>query len=348
MPINTKQPLTKDKIVVVSDLHVDTWKDDVKFFGKTKLEHFMDFLDWIEPFTATFVINGDLFDAPPPNDSNLLPNYERVIQRLTRLAKNSKLYYFIGNHDIGLFGLKVKDFRNVDINYVYYPHLFLKVGPKNNQYIYLEHGHFYDPVLNLYIYDMIKLVHPKQLKLLSSLKQLLYKILGKKELERKLIRERRLEISAINKTAARAAQRRDPRTGEKTQPIGTFDWREHWQDVETFLWKKLGPLVDRFYKPFNWREAAGDVFEDFLQEYPEKEIKAITFGHTHMPDEHLIVKGNRQALYLNSGDWSEPVFKKDPDTHHASFIIFDKNGEVERDKNKKAVRDFIEENAIVH
>lgn len=92
--------MDRDKTIVVSDLHVDTWDGKV-VNGKDKLEHFFDFLEWIEPFTETFVINGDLFDAPPKGDS-IIPTYEKIVMRLLEFAKGKNFYYFIGNHDIGL------------------------------------------------------------------------------------------------------------------------------------------------------------------------------------------------------------------------------------------------------
>ena len=62
-----------------------------------------------------------------------------------------------------------------------------------------------------------------------------------------------------------------------------------------------------------------------------------------MPDEQELVFGDEKSLYLNSGDWCEPVLKQDPDTHHSSFMVLDKDGNPERDDNGKAVRDYIAE-----
>ena len=330
----------KDKTVVVSDLHIDTWNDK-KFYGKTKLQHFFDFLQWIEPVTATFVINGDLFDAPPPKNTDILPTYETVISGLIELAATTEVYYFIGNHDIGLWGLRVGDYRNLHVVYPYYPHLHIKAVSQNNHYLYFEHGHFYDPVLSLYVHQMVQGVYPKVS--LARIKKFLYRLLGRRQAHAKLVVEQAIDAGTLNHAALRASQRRDPRTGEKTHPLGTRAWQDYWQNLQTSVWKVLAPLVTEYYTPLNWQNAAQAVFERFCREYPDMEIKAVIFGHTHLPDEQELLFGDRQAVYLNSGDWSEPVLDKDPDTHHSSFIIFDAEGRPERDAGRNAVRDYISE-----
>lgn len=333
-----EQSMEKDKTVVISDLHIDTWSRDNKISGKTKFAHFIDFLNWIKPFTARLIINGDLVDAPPPKGHDIFPTYHNIFQSLINLTKSMEVYYFIGNHDIGLWGLKVKDFNKLNIAYVSYPRLYIKF--EDNSYVYVEHGHTYDPVLSLYIYEAVKSINPRG-GILNRIKNIFNRLRGKKE-SKDSIFDRESDITALNRVVVRASQRRDL-AGNKTQPNGVYNWQDYWQNVETWLWKKLTPLINTYYKPFNWKEAADDIFEKYAEDYQNVELKGIILGHTHQPDEHVIDAGRKKGFYLNSGDWSEPFHEKDPDTHHSSFIILDKFGEPERDKDGNAVRDFIVE-----
>lgn len=335
--------MKKDKVVVISDLHADTWSDDKNIFGKTKLEHFFDFLDWIEPFASTLVINGDLLDAPPAPNTDILPTYEKVILRLAKLAQGTRLYYFIGNHDIGCWGLKLTNFMNIDIAYSRYPHLIVQPHAAGDTgFLYFEHGHFYDPVLNLYIHNAVTGMNP--FNAFSRFKDKLRGLFGSEQAKNERLLKRAEGLAYINYDVLRAAQRRDPKKPGHRQSLGIQNRPESWEDLETYLWKRFEPLITEYYTPFHWQRSAQRVFTNFCRDHADAEIKAIIFGHTHMPDEKVLTCDGRRSLYLNSGDWAEPVLEKEPDTHHASFIVFDNSGEPERDPRGRAVRDFLLEN----
>lgn len=331
----------KDKTVIISDLHIDTWKADKKVLGKTKLEHFYNFLEWIEPFTERLVINGDLLEAPPQGGEDILPTHYELTSRLLDLSNTVKIYYFVGNHDISFWGLKVRDFHNINIHYPRYPKVYLDFGPPDNKsYIYFEHGHFYDPVLSLYLFNTMKSLKP--VGIFQRLKRLFYKIFKPAEIK-KLQAKKGIDAGTLNKAVIRASQKRDPDTGAKILPLGYHELESFWSKAKTLAWKIFTPFVNKYLKPFAWTDAAQEVFENFCTEHPKMNIIAIIFGHTHLPDEAEITYKNKKALYLNSGDWAEPSLEKDPDTHHSSFIVVDKNGEFERDARGKVVREFITE-----
>lgn len=332
--------MVKDKTVIVSDLHIDTWNNSNKIAGRSKMNHFLDFLEWIEPFTCRFIINGDLLDAPARDNGYLLPDHHKMVSKLVSLTSNMKVFYFVGNHDISFWGLKVNNFRNLHVMYPYYPYVYICSDPfdhradnyRNKSFIHIEHGHFHDPVLNLYIQNMVQSSYPRK-GLIEKLKRILS--IGGEE-------HQGLDIGSLNHVAVMAAQRRDAR-GNKVQPLGV-NRPGMYDHIEKSLWKKMAPLVAKYYTPYNWREKARETLERFYKDYPSMNIKAIVFGHTHVPDEHVITYKDRSALYLNSGDWNEPTWSEDPDTHHASFVILDANGNPVRGPEGNAVRDWIAEN----
>ena len=336
--------MVKDKTVIVSDLHIDTWNQTKQFNGKTKQQHFFAFLDWITPFTATFIINGDLFDAPPGKGKDLWPTHEEVLTRLSLLAQDTNLYYFIGNHDLGLWGLRIKKLWNLKISYPCCPELSIQTEAVTEEaYIYFEHGHNYDPALTLYIRNAVKSMVPLGFiwKFKEVMSRLKFRFFSRAD-ARKAPSILGPDPTALQGAVLRAAQRRHPDTGEKTGPLG-LSWHLDIKSVKRWLWRKVGPLIQRYYTPLNWGEAADHVFKNFCEQHPDKKIKLIVFGHTHVPDEQELVFDDEKSLYLNSGDWCEPVLKQDPETHHSSFIVLDKDGKPERDSHGEAVRDYITE-----
>ncbi len=351
--LNRGCSLERDKTIVVSDLHVDTWAG--KYVnGETKLEHFLRFLNWIEPFTETFVINGDLFDAPPIGET-IIPTYEKVIQELLNFAKGKNCYYFIGNHDIGMWGLRVKGFKNVEglenlhVIYPYNMHAYVELGNKKDpdtrpKYIYFEHGHYFDPALSLNIYNAAKSITAGSsgwsifFMNIGNFLRMIFRLTPKIE----------ADAGATTIKTMRAAQKRAP-DGKQVQELGINNNTISPQ-ITSAIWKRIAKWLTKDVTPDHWRDSAERMFQKYVDKYnPEtdKEIAAIIFGHTHVPStkEEWFTYKNRSAFYLNSGDWAEAVLDKDLGTHHSNFIIFNSDGAIEPGPNGEPVRDFIKEYA---
>lgn len=342
--------MAKDKTIVISDLHIETWKNH-QVNGKPKIDYFTEFIEQVvKPEAANLVINGDILDAPPAEDEDVLPMYREVIELLVKLTATINVYYFVGNHDIGLWGLSVRDYQpmsglnKLNIIYPREPRLIVQPHDGNDKvFLYFEHGHFYDPVLGIYVAKVAGQTYPPILRLRSFL----YRLFGLRKRSSELLRRRRVTAGQVTRDVFRAAQRRD-KEGAKTKPnglssAGSTNW---W----TALRNWLAGRPTEIYREVHWREAAGDVFAQLCVSYPKVEVKAVVFGHTHIADCAKISNEGKDTLYLNSGDWSGPTPEMGDYTDNSSFIVFDRYGNVlDRDGNviadpdKQAVRDFISE-----
>lgn len=89
------------RIWFISDLHVgDATPADV-FFGKDR--HLTALLDRVEEEGATLVIVGDAIDFHQAwSFTRVLRAHQELFGRLSRLAREGRLYYVIGNHDYEL------------------------------------------------------------------------------------------------------------------------------------------------------------------------------------------------------------------------------------------------------
>lgn len=345
--------MKRNKTIIVSDLHVDTWAGQFAD-GEAKLDHFFKFLNWIEPFTKTFVINGDLFDAPPMGET-IIPTYEKVIHELLKFAKGKNCYYFIGNHDIGMWGLRIKGFKSVEglenlhIIYPYNMHAYVELGETKDpntkpKYIYFEHGHYFDPALSLYIYNAAKSITAGS----GGLSNIFRNIANFVRTIFRLTPKIETDAGATTIKAMRAAQKRDP-DGKQVQELGIKDNAISPQ-ITSAIWKRVAKWLTKEVTPDHWRDSAEKMFKEYIDRYnPEtdKEIAAIIFGHTHVPStkEDWLTYNGKKAFYLNSGDWAEPVLNKDLDSHHSNFIIINSEGTIERGPSGEPVRDYIKENA---
>ena len=337
-----RDKIVRDKTVVVSDLHVDTWKEE-------KFGHFYKFLEEIGPETKTFVINGDLFDAPPMGDT-VIPRFGEFINKLYKFAKGKNVYYFIGNHDLGIWGLRIKGIpsiqglENFHIIYPYNLHTYVKLETKEgDKYIYFEHGHYFDPALSLYILNVAKSITPGSnifSRFFINIVNFIRMFFGRPP-------KLSIDPGAASTKVIRAGQRRDGE-GNQKQELG-IKGNNISPNFKSAIWKYIGKLLAKKTTPEHWKNSAQDLFQQFHNvKDQKKELAAIIFGHTHVPstkEEWLVYSGNR-ALYLNSGDWAEPVLDKDLDTHHSNFIIFDGEGNIEKGPNGEPVRDYIKESAL--
>jgi UDP-2,3-diacylglucosamine hydrolase len=136
----------QDKTIFFSDLHIDRWNRDRK-------DAFLDFMKYVEKEASEVYVLGDIFDFPALKGDSVWPRHEEVVMRLRRLAKkNIALTYLIGNHDISLRGIEFSE-KNFRITYCDNKNPILKKIAGRT--VYMEHGHYYDPLFQDHIYEAV-------------------------------------------------------------------------------------------------------------------------------------------------------------------------------------------------
>jgi len=293
------------RTIIVSDLHVDTWGDELHGEGarrKSKFAHWADLLDWCAARNAELVIVGDLMDAPPYRGEQCFTTgpAREAVERLLAFAKDHRVTYIYGNHDIGISGLRcpagsgIAALRETGL---WYPRYTLSIA---GSIVLLEHGHFYDPALILYMRDLA----------------------------------RRTYLPSHFESFQLVQQRRDPRTGDRLQHPGVAppttvdltrgvdnnvfgaiqvtDFESPTPEPEkrtarSFLDRlKRGAVLKagKALKHYLWWEAAKDIFADYLAAAPKPKILYCVMGHTHVPDTGKITIADVPCLYFNSGTWT--------------------------------------------
>lgn len=134
------------KVFIISDLHMDRWNRDRK-------DVFLEFMKYVEKEASHVYMLGDIFDFPALQDDSIWPRHEEIITRLRRLPKKGiEFVYIIGNHDISLRGIEISD-DNFTITYCDNKRPFVR--NIFGQTVYMEHGHYYDPLFQDHIYGAI-------------------------------------------------------------------------------------------------------------------------------------------------------------------------------------------------
>jgi UDP-2,3-diacylglucosamine pyrophosphatase LpxH len=303
------------EIVILSDLHVDTW--DRAPEGRQERERvFFEFLRAMQPTTMELIINGDLLDAPPSPDDvwvgegvklrgSLLPKYESIIVALGELNNSAPVplpvTILYGNHDWASSGLRydlnkrplLKRSR-LPFNTSWYPNIILglpgmsgvpagdtAVGQEAHRF-YIDHGHFYDPALLLYLRDFV----------FAALRSDL----------------RRAMTSLVISGQRRFSENEAPRRGIVSAEPRTRDARlAHWLVRYRWRWKARQTLKHRH---------AHELRQG------NRGLAGVFFGHTHLPDRYTYRIGKAKGMtYVNTGDWNA-------DTGHGSYAIITQDGVV--------------------
>ncbi len=290
------------EVVVVSDLHVDTW--DRAAEGRQAREHsFFEFINTIARTTKQLVVNGDLLDTPPnpidTREGGIFPKYESIIAAFGALNNKAPIpvpvTILYGNHDMATSGLRydlgkppqlLRRFH-VPFNMSWYPNIVLGVpvnrmneGQEEHRF-YLDHGHFYDPALLLYLRDFV----------FAALRN-----------------DLRSAMTTLTLAGQRRSSEREgiPRPGLVASRPGTLDQQVgHWIVRYRWRWKSRRVLIQR------------------NQEEIEQGHRALTgalFGHTHLPDRYTYRTGRAKGMtYINTGDWMG-------DTGHGTYTIITQDG----------------------
>lgn len=301
----------KGEIVILSDLHVDTW--DRAAEGREERERrFFEFLRVIKRTTMELYINGDLLDAPPnPEDTwrgegfalkaSVLPKYEGVLDAIGAVNNAAPVpvpvTILYGNHDMAASGLRydlvkrphlLRRFR-VPFNASWYPNVVIGVPidfgreGKEDHRFYIDHGHFYDPALLLYLRDFLA----------AAL---------------------RADLRKAMTTLVVSGQRRSSEDQAIPSP-GLVASRPLTADQK----------VSRWLIRYRWRWKARRALIQRSQEEVQKGHRPLTgvlFGHTHLPDRYTYRTGRAKGMtYVNTGDWMG-------DTGHGTYTLITQDGVV--------------------
>ncbi len=129
---------------LISDLHMDRWDRERK-------ESFFSFIDHVEENAQSLYILGDIFDFPALKGESVWPRHKLVVSRLLDLPKKGiPLTYLIGNHDISMRGIELFE-NGFTMTYCDNKQPFER--EIHGKRIYMDHGHYYDPLFQEHIYD---------------------------------------------------------------------------------------------------------------------------------------------------------------------------------------------------
>jgi len=280
-------------LLIVSDLHVDTW-DRAREGRQERESAFSDFLRAIGRSTMELIINGDLLDAPPnPEDvwygdgfalsGSILPKYEGILAQFGGLNNMDPVpvpvTILYGNHDMAASGLRydlekrphLLHLFRVPFTKSWYPNVILAVpvgvkkeGQEDFRF-YVDHGHFYDPALLLYLRDFLFAV------LRRDLRQAMTSLV--------ISGQRRSSMLHVI-----------PRSGLVASAPVTIDQRiGHWLVRYRWRWKARQVLIERN--------------QDELKQ-GNRPLTGALFGHTHLPDRYTYRTGRAKGMtYINTGDW---------------------------------------------
>lgn len=290
--------------ILVSDLHIDTWTDrKIRETGKTKEEHFYDFLSWCEDAQIDeFIINGDILDLPPVDGEAFPANkpiVSAVITRLLDFATKVPVTYVYGNHDIGISGLQSQDGRQAAFlgnTLLYYP--VYRFSPTPETTILVSHGHLADPFLALYVKSVLRNTYflPDISRLTLALQRKRpdhpgpFPVVG--------------TLPSINVASGENAYKAVLR---QQQPLRSAKVKiSLWDRIKNAFGCALAPATREVF----WQNAL-DEMQQFIDDQHGKggfRNLYLIYGHTHAADarvEHPLVYQGVVCRYLNSGTWTE-------------------------------------------
>jgi UDP-2,3-diacylglucosamine pyrophosphatase LpxH len=310
--LSRPQERTGAETFVISDLHIDTWHKQPPIEGKTREQHFNEFLQVIKATALELHINGDLVDMPPhpaeewideggllsaPLRQSLLPKYASVFAKLAEFnagPEPTMVMYMAGNHDMAASGVRYLLHHFYDLlpgvklpfQSVWYGHFiittpFTEKAEKASARYFIEHGHYHDPVLILYLLQFL-------VGVVSS------------------------NLEAAMASLAVGGQRRVSPTATPPPPGVVTGMLP--EESETFM--------NRIVK-WRWRWKARRQLGTRNRNEVEaghEPLDGILMGHTHMPDFYVFrLGGVRGKIYVNVGDWSG-------NTGHATYAVITEDG----------------------
>jgi UDP-2,3-diacylglucosamine pyrophosphatase LpxH len=298
--------MIKDATIIVSDLHADTWTNRaIGSTGKSKKEQFFELLDWAARVgIRELVINGDLMDLPPYQGQQSFPAgpsiAREVVERLVQFAHGIPVTYVMGNHDIGISGFRsmgrdsISGLRNA--NFCYPAYTISYPGTT----ILVEHGHFCDPALVLYLRDLANRTYrASQFEEFHWAMQRRSAAHPEKPMAPGCLEPVVTQPGENAYYAARRAQQVTAKPGL---------WARLCQFLKARLGRGIAPATMEW-----WWQAALQQMQEYLQKVraqgqPLPGRLYQIYGHTHHADPRDAVSQEGVAcIYINSGTWTEQV-----------------------------------------
>ena len=321
------------RVIVVSDVHVDEWPHELPDHHQDKRQAFLEFLRWIGNDTDVqhLVINGALLDVPQKDGRPLLPEFSDIVGELAALHHAGVgISYVVGNHDAGSLGFAT---RTHDTSLTFNcPCLLLECG--ENRFA-IEHGHLLDAWLWAYVEHRLSLL-PAQPH--TTARQAMQQFLRPVEQAGQIVMPR----SDVIAQQMLSALQWEPNgllftDAEKRIAVAlmALNLRDDFEDVrangEQFVEQEIAvarlsemelttdqlqrpdsipdralelffTLGDVYYAKIPWRRAARYRLKQ-LNSQSDAAISAIILGHVHKLDHMQWEEDGAQRNYYNDGSW---------------------------------------------
>lgn len=338
--------MQEGRLLAISDVHFDTWREQQPETYEDKRRAFLEFLNWVRDASGCehFAIVGDLLDIPRENHAPLLPVFQEVAIKLLSLMRSGiRVHYVIGNHDAGGVG--------IDINTLHPP---LQIGYPEAQvrcgdtWIWLEHGHLLDAWLWEYVHhQMTTLTGSSPREAMGPfmadfpagqmttppaaiVHDRLYAALQWRPDPRLFsAADKRLGIRVMSEHLgddfAEVAEegRRPPFQEEIEETLARYR-----VTVEDLLGEAEMPpeIIDlfmtigaRYYSPLPWRRAARRKLQE-VRRLQGRQFTGLIMGHIHAPDCYCWQDDDGTTLtYANCGTWTG---------EGGSYVLID-NGQIQ-------------------
>lgn len=308
--------------IVVSDVHMDLWEEDVPGIAPQRKANLLQFFDWVvQVRPERLVIVGDLLDVPERRGGALLPRHQKVLDRLREVVNSGvKFCYVVGNHDAGALGLSVA--MTDPVIRVEYPLSWLVTGGRN---ILLEHGHLQDPWLWDYVRQLARDMWvtdpgaPTPWKMQPPLTRARTApdqpgepaaAEASRALPR-LLQADRLDRFMDEQGIKRLEQAVEAELAEDYSEVGDVKglWAPGVDPQQLLLQLKqaaddaarkpiIEQLVQWVYSRPHWRKAARERAREMAKK-ANKTVHGVIMGHTHHPDDPQ----GMDIEYVNCGSW---------------------------------------------
>ncbi len=324
--------MTSERLILISDVHVDAWPTDLPNAHKQKRQKLLEFFDWVVGGSGAgrLVINGDLIDVPQQDRGPILPRYLDLAAKLQQVvAAGIKLGCVIGNHDSGLVGLDIA-LSNPPVQ-VEYPYLVVESGGRN---IVVEHGHLQDPWLWDYVRQLASQMmsrrpgpsSPVFLKAMGAgapaapgpaetslqlhrLWQAGHEGLDPKSPEAALLmaaarKDLAEDYTGVTDASADRAMiaRREKLRGRLGAAPKTRGATALTVAPKALTSRSVEEAVQALYSGPHWRKVAKERVATVSKE-SGKLVTGVVMGHTHWPDELKWTENGREYHYINAGSW---------------------------------------------
>ncbi len=335
--------MQEGRLIAISDVHLDTWREGDPDSYTEKSRAFLEFLNWVREASGAehLAVVGDLLDIPQLDHAPILPRYRDVLLHLWAIIQAGiRVHYIVGNHDAGLMGLDVA-MGHPPFDLVY-PGVTVDCGSLR---VRLEHGHLLDAWLWAYLQhktSRVAAVTPAKamapftqgcrremdsLPAMTFIYETIYDALQWRPMEVGFTDdEKRLGLTVMSQhlgdTFADVADNgelpgKHEATVARMAELGvTVEQLQQGTGLSAEALELFWPVGERYYSALPWRRAAQCRMRDLRRTDPT--CTALVMGHIHQADEFHWHGDGTAYTYANCGTWSGD---------HGSFVCVDQ-GEV--------------------